>query len=306
MSYSQGNLIEATDYNNLINGTNQLNTVWAVGNGDAGYGQTAIATVAVSNTVTATQWASLINTLNSARTHQSGSGSGISAVTAGQTINWISTLQTQIDSAYTNRGSFAAQGTTVTGSNDATNPSAADTSAFSYFRDVNVVFSSANAARYFFNAGGQINFVCSATDNAGTTRSTTLRDMINQAGGITAFRNTTNGGRSGTGGTVVTNNTAFGYRNLVFNSGTTIVDIDVAGTYSTHNVGILVFTSSNDTTNGANGNQVIFRLFMSAAADDAFGGAINLTVNVRADIVPPSTTNLTNVWGTPTISFDST
>jgi hypothetical protein len=306
MSYSQGNLIEATDYNNLINGTNQLNTVWAVGNGNAGYGQTAIATVAVSNTVTATQWASLINTLNSARTHQSGSGSGISAVTAGQTINWISTLQTQIDSAYTNRGSFAAQGTTVTGSNDATNPSAAATSAFSYFRDTNVVFSSANAARYFFNAGGQINFVCSATDNAGTTRSTTLRDMVNQVGGLSAFRNTTNGGRSGTGGTIVTNNTAFGYRNLVFNSATTLVDNDVAGTYSAHNVVLQVFTASNDTTDGSNGNQVIFRLFLTAPADDAFGGAINLTVNVRADIVPPSTTNLSNVWGTPTISFDST
>jgi hypothetical protein len=67
-----------------------------------------------------------------------------------------------------------------------------------------------------------------------------------------------------------------------------------------------VFTASNDTTNGANGNQVTFRLLMSANADDAFGGAINLTVNVRADIVPPSTTNLSNVWGTPTISFDST
>lgn len=305
MSYSQGNLIEATDYNNLINGSNQLNTVWGVGNGAAGYGQTAIPEVSVGNTVTATQWATLINRLNSALTHQSGSGSGIAAVTAGQTVSWLSTLQTNINTAYTNRANFATQGSTLTGTNDATNPTAADTSALNYFRDVNVVFSSANAARYFFNAGGQINFVCSATDNAGTTRSTTLRDMINQAGGITAFRNTTNGGRSGTGGTVVTNNTAFGYRNLVFNSGTTIVDIDVAGTYSAHNVGILVFTSDNTTTDGANGNQVIFRLFMSAPADDAFGGAINLTVNVRADIVFPETVNLTNVWGTPTITFDS-
>lgn len=305
MSYAQGGLIEATDYNNLINGSNQLNTVWGVGNGDAGYGQTAIGTVAATNTVTATQWATLINTLNNVRAHQTGSGSGISAVTAGQTINYLSTLQTQVNTAFTNRGLFAAQGSTTTGTNDATNPSAGATSAFNYFRDVNVVFSSANAARYFFNAGGQINFVCSATSNDGSSRSNTLRDMINQAGGISAFRNTTNGGRTGTGGTIVTNNTAFGYRNLVFNSGTTLVDMDVAGTYSAHNVGIRVFTSDNTTTNGANGNQVIFRLFMSAAADDAFGGAINLTVNVRADIVFPSTTYLTNVWGTPTISFDS-
>ena len=305
MSYSQGNLIEATDYNNLINGSNQLNTVWGVGNGASGYGQTAISTVAVANTVTATQWATLINRLNSVLIHQSGSGSGISAVTAGQTISWLSTLQTNINTAFTNRANFATQGSTLTGTNDATNPSAGATAAFSYFRDTNVTFASANAARYFFNAGGQINFVCSATDNAGSTRSTTLRDMVNQVGGLSAFRNTTNGGRSGTGGTIITNNTAFGYRNLVFNSATTIVDNDVAGTYSAHNVTLQMFSQNNDTTDGANGNSFVFRLNMSAAADDAFGGAINLTVNVRADIVFPETVNLTNVWGTPTISFDS-
>jgi hypothetical protein len=305
MAYQQGGLIEATDYNNLINGTNQLNRVWSVGNGDAGYGQTAISTVAATNTVTAAQWATLINALNGVRTHQSGSGSGISAVTAGQRINHLSTLQTQVNAAYTNRAAFVAQGGTITGSVDTTNPSAGATSGFNYFRDVNVVFSSANAARYFFNAGGQINFVCSASSNDGSARSTTLRDMINQAGGLGAFRNYTNTGRTGTGGTIVTNNTNFGYRNLTFNSGTTLVDVDVAGTYSTHNVGILVFTSDNTTTNGANGNQVIFRLYMSANADDGFGGSINLNVSVRADIVFPSTAHLTNVWGTPSITFDS-
>jgi hypothetical protein len=305
MAYSQGGLIEATDYNNLINGSDQLNTVWGVGNGDAGYGQTAITTVAATNTVTAAQWATLINTLNSARNHQSGVGSGISAVTAGQTINHLSTLQTQVNTAYTNRGLFAAQGSTTTGSVDTTNPSAGATSGFSYFRDTNVSFSSANAARYFFNAGGQINFVCSATSNDGSSRSTTLRDMINQAGGLGAFRNTTNGGRSGTGGTIVTNNTSFGYRNLVFNSPTTLVDMDVAGTYSAHNVVIQVFANNSDTTNGSITSSIAFRLFMSAAADDGFGGSINLNVSVRADIVFPSTTHLSNSWGTPGITFES-
>jgi len=304
MAYSQGGLIEATDYNNLINGTNQLNTVWAVGNGDAGYGQTAITTVAATNTVTAAQWATLINTLNGVRTHQSGSGSGISAVTAGQTINHLSTLQTQVNSAYTNRGAFVAQGSTTTGTNDTTNPSAGATSAFSYFRDTNVNFSSANAARYFFNAGGQINFVCSATSNDGSSRSTTLRDMINQAGGLTGFRNTSNLGRAGTGGTA-SQITTFGYRNLVFNSPTNLVDIDVAGTYSAHNVLIQAFANNSDTTNGSITTSIAFRLFMSANADDAFGGSINLNVTVRADIVFPSTAHLTNVWGTPSITFES-
>jgi hypothetical protein len=304
MAYSQGGLIEATDYNNLINGSNQLNTVWAVGNGDAGYGQTAITTVAATNTVTAAQWATLINSLNSVRNHQSGVGSGITAVTAGQTINHLSTLQTQVNTAYTNRGLFAAQGSTTTGTTDTTSPSAGATSAFSYFRDTNVTFSSANAARYFFNAGGQINFVCSATSSVANSRSDTLRNMINEVGGLGAFRNTTNTGRTGGGGSIVVNNTSFGYRNLT-TSAQTIVDNNVAGTYSAHDVKLQLFSNGIDTTNGSNGASVVFRLLATASADDANGGTLGINLSVRADIVFPSTTHLTNVWGTPTITFES-
>jgi hypothetical protein len=259
-----------------------------------------------TDTVTATQWATLINRLNSVRSHQTTSPTGIIAVTAGQRIDHLSTLQTEVNTAFTNRGSFGAQGSTLTGATDSTNPFTNSTAGMSYFRDTNVTFSSANAARYFFNAGGQINFVCSASNNGiSNDRNNTMVNMINQVGGLTAFRNTTNGGRSGTGGTIVTNNTNFGYRNLVFNSGTTLVDNDIAGTYSAHNVGILVFSQSNDTTNGSNGNSFVFRLFFSLPNDDAFGGNFNIILNVRADIVFPSTTHLTNVWGTPTITFDS-
>ena len=122
MAYSQGGLISAADYWNLVgvspsSTANQLNTVWAVGNGNAGYGQTAIAnTASTGSTVTATQWASLINTLNSVLTHQSGAGSGLGAPTAGGTITYLSTLTTSVNTAYSNRLNYATQGSTTTGS----------------------------------------------------------------------------------------------------------------------------------------------------------------------------------------------
>lgn len=311
MAYSLNGLISATDYNGLAS-TNSANVawVWGTGNGAKGYGQSvaAISNVTAGATVTATQWQGLFNAINGALGHQSGAAARLTSiaqtVTAGDTITYLANVASAVTTINTNSSLFASQGSTLTGTNNATNPSAAATAAFNYFRDVNVTFTNAQAARYFFNAGGQINFVCSATDNAGTTRSTTLRDMINQIGGLSAFRNTTNGGRTGTGGTIVTNNTAFGYRNLTA-SAQTVVDNDVAGTYAAHNVILQIFTNVADTTNGATGASVVFRLSMSAAADDAFGGAINLTVNVRADVVSPETTYLTNVWGTPTITFDS-
>jgi len=170
MAYSQGGLIDAVDYNNFLNGSNQFNTVWGAGTGNAGYGQTALSTVSSAGTVTATQWATLINALNSARTHQSGSGSGISATTAGSTINYLSTLSTQIDSAYTNRLAFTTQGTTTTGSNNGNNLTVANQAAASTLSFTRTAtFASAAQMRYFFNCGGQINFVISSASNGDAT-----------------------------------------------------------------------------------------------------------------------------------------
>lgn len=310
MAYLQGGTIAATDYNGLAQ-TNTANIawVWGTGFGANGYGQstTGISTLSAAATVTATQWAGMFNIINRSLAHQGQTtlmgGGNINAI-AGSIITYWANVASSVTTINNNAAGFGSQGGTTTGTNDATNPTAAATVALNYFRDVNVTFSSADAARYFFNTGGQINFICSATDAAGTARSTTLRDMINQVGGLTAFRNTQNSGRSGTGGTIVTNDTTFGYRSLTA-SAQTVVDNNVAGVYSTHDVKLQLFTNTLDTTNGARGASVVFRLLVTAPADDVNGGAINLTVNVRADVISPETTNLTNVWGTPSITFDS-
>ena len=300
MAYSAGGLIEATDYNNLINGSNQLNTVWAVGTGNAGYGQTAISTVAATNTVTATQWATLINTLNSARTHQSGSGSGISAVTAGQTINHLSTLQTQVNSAYTNRLAYVVQGTTTTGSNFDVGISST-TGLSNYVTDRVVTFQSANQARYFFNAGGQLNLVLSAINSADSGSENSFSRLVTGLGGV-GFRAAANTGRIGSGITLNTNNTSFGYYNNVFNSATTLVQVtDTTASYTASTGYIQVYTSSSDTTNGAKGLNVVFRTVYSIA-DKTWDDTLSLTYRTRVDIVRPSTANLTNVWGTITVS----
>jgi hypothetical protein len=300
MAYSQGGLIEATDYNNLINGSNQLNTVWSTGTGNAGYGQTTIGTVAATNTVTAAQWATLINALNNARSHQSGSGSGITAVTAGQTINHLSTLQTQVNSAYTNRLSYVAQGATTTGANFDAGVSST-TGLSNYTIDRTVTFASANQARYFFNAGGQLNLVLSAINSADSGSENSFGRLVSGLGGI-GFRATANTGRTGTGITLNTNNTAFGYYNNVFNSATTLVQVtDTTASYTASTGFIQVYTSSSDTTNGAKGLNVVFRTVYSIA-DKTWDDTLSLTYRTRVDIVPPSTTYLSNSWGSITVS----
>ena len=114
--------------------------------------------------------------------------------------------------------------------------------------------------------------------------------------------NTTSTGRTGSGQTLNTNNTTFGYRNNVFNSATSVVAVtSTAGSYTSDTGAIQVYTTSSDTTNGANGLNVIFRCIYTVG-DKTWDDTINVTHRTRVDIVYPETTYLSTAWGTPTVS----
>lgn len=327
MAYSQGSIIAAADYNTLINGANQLNTVWATGTGNVGYGQSAISTVASSGTVTASQWATLINRLNSIKTHQSGAGTGISATTAGSTVNFISTLQANVDSAYTNRTSFTTQGTTVTGSTFSPALTNATTqSALTYTVIRTITFQSGDQARYFFNCGGQINLVSiSATNNDATSRSGDIVTMIHtNFGGLTALRSATNGGRTGTGGTLTTGNTAIGYQTLTTANVTPILVTSTTANYTNDTFKCDVKSNGVQGANADHGNVITISCTIFSASSAAYAvpaaipvyvpagtppvnnasvnESVNVTWNHRIDIVPPEVTNLTLSWGNITVT----
>ncbi len=327
MSYSQGGKIDASDYNNFVGSSpsstaDRINTVWSVGSGSAGYGQTALSQVSTGGLVTAPQWASLINTLNSIRTHQSGSGSGISAVTSGQKIDYISTLSTQISSAYTNRLSFAANSAvtagsslstawTVTVANPGGNPPAGGSSVTNVTRafGARAAFASADQARYFFNAGGRLKLNLSGTQNASTTaRTNQIISLLGYAGGVALFGANTNGGRTGAGATVVTNNTAIGYHTSTYNANVTLIDITSTTTnYTSDKIYVYVNCNGTQGSNNDKGLNVDFWVQMQSYSggdngtysfDDSFGVNVIRTIDISA----PSTTNLSNTWGSITIS----
>ena len=311
MSYSQGGKIDAADYNTFLNGTNQLNTVWSTGTGDSGYGQTALSAVSQGGVVTATQWASLINTLNSIRTHQSGSGSGISAVTAGAKIDYLSTLSTQVNSAYTNRLAFATTGATTTGGALSTAWTSVSTSStVTGTWGARCAFASGDAARYFFNAGGRLKFNVSATQNASTSaRTNEIIALAGFMGGVATFGQRANGGRTGTGGTLGTNDTAKGYWNVTAATNTTLVAVTSTTAAYTSDTGSIYVNINGTQSNGGTGINVDFYVTMSSTSgsngpggtytfDDAFG--VNVIRSI--DIIYPESTNLSNSWGTPTIT----
>jgi hypothetical protein len=328
MAYTgAGQLIEAWDYNRLTWGGNTTGTytstpsnlayVWGIGNGPIGYGQDAsvLTTVSAGGTVSATQWSSFVQRLNLCLAHQSGtaaqlaSGSNI-GITSGATIQYFSNVVTAVGTVNTNYASFnSTQGSTTTGANFAAAYTAAAGTATGEITVAQrtITFASANAARYFFNAGGQLNYrITSVSNNNGTTRSAAIADLLaNQYKGTTAIQNTTNGGLTGTGGTVNTNTTNAGYRNFPVAPTYTIYQ-KVTSTYSSYSADFVNFymgASGVTGSNGDNGAVLYFYLNVSSPGHSGFNDALNVTVNHQVDIVYPETTYLSGTaWGTPTIT----
>ena len=180
MAYTAGSLIEAVDYNGFVDtNSSNVNEVWSTGTGDRGYGQTAVTTVSVGGTVTATQWASLVNTVAAAANHQGTTITARTAPVVGNTIAILSAVNTDITSLETNRLNAVANGTQFTGWTGTSAKTAATSGAtwtIVFRHDID--WADADAARYFFNAGGRIKWVCSKTAT-GQTGDPEWNDLAN-------------------------------------------------------------------------------------------------------------------------------
>ena len=312
MTYTSGGLIEATDYNNLV-GSNPtdvagtLNRILATGNNDRGYGQTAVSQVSVGNTVTATQWASLINNLNNCYAHQTGSPTAQTAPTVGSLISFNNSLSGHLTDIYNNRLTANATGSTTTYSGSFSMTAAAGSpSTGSVLRYVD--FSTVDQCRYFWNAGGRITFdITSATNNNGTARSGNIVTLTNTNFNAKTLFARSAGARTGTGGTVITDVTASGFYDLNLISydlysrinSTSYVD---TGDYVDLNTKGYVVTGYN--VNGGNGRQIgfLFQAYSSTTGSTGTDDELDVTVNYTVTVTYPSTTYLTASWGTAIIT----
>jgi hypothetical protein len=316
MTYSTGGLIQAADYNGFANDSaNNINAVWSTGSGDKGWGQTTISNVSAGGTVTATQWASLVNTLASLGTHTNTTLTARSAPTTGQTISILSAVNTDITNVFTNRYNAYAVGSQFTGWSG-TNSKTATTSGASWtitFTNT-ITFASSAAAQYFFNAGGLIKIDVSKT-STGNTGDPEWNDLANTlcgdiwiSGLATAH---TIAGVSYTGttkiggtGTPTTLSTGTGWDALVAGAAATIVYKQFADTapYTSN------FIQHSIAKGAASTTLVITTLWQNTDSDPITGGtaASGATPGTAPCTIvtyyPPETTNLTATWGTPTVA----
>jgi hypothetical protein len=318
MTYTTGGTIEAADFNGLARNTAYVSAtatggnvfwVWGTGYGNTGYGQdtSLLGTVSSASTVAATNWAGFVFTLNRTLGHQNqtrlASGSNI-GITAGATIQAfanVSTAVTNINNFQQKLG-YVNQGTTVTGSNFTANFTAADSAtAASFTTTRTLTFASGDAARYFFNGGGKVTLVITATNNNGTARSQDFQQLFQSNIASSSFQANFSIGKSGSGGGNVTNATTLGYYSLT-SSDQTLANVQPAGqayTYSNDWVRVQVKTNGTQGSAGDTGSTVTFQLNAASPpqTNSSFNDAISVTVTTRIDVTPPETTYLANTWG---------
>lgn len=318
MTYSVGGLIQATDYNGFASTTasGNVNSIWGTGAGTYGYGQsTTLSTVAAGGTVTATQWADLVNRISSIASHQGTSITARTAPVAGNTIAILNAVATDLSTCYTNRNNAVSSGSTVTPATGTWwQASNTPNSAWTITTTHTITFANAAAARYFFNSGGLIKWDASKT-STGTEADTEWNDLVQTLTGTiylsgantshtingTAYTGTT---KSGGTGTPTTLNTTVGFYNLTTVASTLYDQYADSSPYTSDHIRIQASVNDNTTPT------VLTVTTAWINAQDATpgstsvitGGAAGTGPTTVVNYVAPETTYIANTWGAISIS----
>ena len=317
MTYSVGGLIQAADYNGFVANTASanVNAVW-----NSTYGQPALTTANVGATVTATQWASLNNTLTSIGNHQATTLTSRTSPVAGNTIAVLANVNTDLTTVNSNKYYAYASGsqyTAWTGTASITSATGNTNTAWTLTFTDTVTFANATAATNFWGGGGymKIQFNKSST---GADSDPDWNNFITNVCGTVYFTsdasskviaNVTYLGTKvvGGSGTPTTLATGTGWNQLTasptiiykqFDTGYTYTDdfVQVTATATSSSVLTLVTTwfSAARATSGSS------RYISGGTATSGitFGTAPATVVTY----FPPESTYLTNTWGTPTVA----
>lgn len=330
MTYTAGGLIEATDYNGFANNTAgaNVNSVWATApsGGDLGYGQTALATVSAGGTVTAVQWANLNNLIASMAQHQGTTITSRTGPVANDLITIQNAINTDLTNCTTNRGNAVASGTTSStwsGSTAKTAGTGSGSSSWTITFTHTVTFPSADQARYFWNAGGLVRLDMNKS-STGTDADPDWNAFVGTVGTLYMSGRVNNAAQT-IAGTTYTGFTRIG------GSGTPSPFLNTTGWYSlSPGAAPSTMFQLNSTVGPYTGNYIrvtaarnagstalTFVTTWFSSGSSGPGTSANIsggtdTVSpfsffgtapaVVCRFVPPSTTFLSNTWGTPTVT----
>jgi len=329
MTYSTGGLIQASDYNTF---QTSLNTIWSTGSGDSGWGQTSISAVAINGTVTATNWATLVNNLSTTGAQTTTTLTSRTAPVTGNVVTVLANVSADISSCTTSRGFATSSGTTSstwTGSIAKTTATGSSTVkpgvAWTITWTQTVTFPSAAQARYFWNAGGLVrldmNKSSIGTDIdadwntfVGTVGTLYMSGRVNSTAQTIAGVSYTGFTRIGGTGTPGVNSTTSGWYaftpgaapNIIWQLNSTVYPytsdfIRVSAAVDATSTVLTLTTLWNQTSQ-------TYQTGISGGTDTASPyTAFGTAPAVLCRVVPPSTAQgLSNTWGTPTVASSIT
>jgi hypothetical protein len=272
--------------------------------------------------VTATNWATLVNNLAAASNQTGQAITTRTAPVTGNIVAILANVATDITSLTASSGNAAGTGTQYTawtGTASKTSATGSGSTPWTITFTNTVTWASADAARYFFNAGGRIKWETSKTADT-TAADTEWNDLANTLVGdiyitkgngtqtiaATAYTGTTKTGGTGTPTTLLTTTGWFG-----LTTGDTTIYKQFADTspYTGQYIQI------NAKTAGAGTQLVLTTTWVdpggsvTGSSDDISGGTATTGISfgtAPATVVtyfPPSSTYLTTTsWGTPTVA----
>jgi len=215
MAYSAGDTILDDEYNTFVNSSSSpygYNHFAGTGSGEYGLGQTAISTVSAGGTIQASQWNSLFTGLDNIANHTNVSITSTSVSAGGSIaiksalIGDLSNLAAAIAGGCTSATALSTSSalTTVTTASEGWDTSAT--------QEISATFTNANQMRWFFNAGGKLRLVVSATAASVSAKDTAFVALGTSIGNLDLGSQATT--RSGAGQTLTTNGLANGFHDL--------------------------------------------------------------------------------------------
>lgn len=351
--YNFGSKILAEDYNLYLTG-NALGTVdhevpnissmLGIGFGKFGYGQTILQSPVTTDKVTASQWnyilnsiANLSNLQGTAIEAMAGAGTAYATPVVGTKIRAIPNISTNLTTLANNSLDSIGQGINTT-HQQVHNANWKNSITFNH----TVTFASADHARYFFNAGGQLKLTYAhpVTDAGNVLKMNTLFSNIasinNGIGrvyisspnlGSIVIKTHSVTGNTFTGITRGTDTVApivgilpatiynvnHGYYGMtdtltpvVKFTGLNLTAINRFAGYNSSDITTSVMSDGPSTLNGDNGSVITIQTVYTQTPDDGYSRIIaSPNASVTLTIIRPSATFLTNTWGTITVNMSS-
>jgi len=298
MTYNTGQDILDDHYNDFAVGAasgipnhtvRNIDSIWGVGSGDAGYGQPGtLGAVTDSTDITATQWATMLDRMDTIALQQGSTITHPSNPTVGQDIGVFATLDADITTLFNNRLVNVANGSD--GSNTIV---ASSTWTDNTTHTCRFTWTSAQHARYFFNAGGEIRLSFARTGGTAHTKNTEWTNLATACGTLVFGARTF--AKVGGSGTPTTENDN-GWYDITASFVENFKQFEATAPYTANYIGVEVRSAS------AASQLEIRVIYQDDATDDNPADTVDGTVTTTFVERPPSTTNLVDTWGNPTFT----